>query len=333
MIALNANSQQQGYQQMAGTSGDQRHDLGFGSLAVQAPGALMGIRLVCEVLDHYSGPDARKLWLIAWAEKANDRTRAGWPTREVLVHRTGRSPSRVSHIAEELETGGVLKRDGGGNRSGPARYILLPLDSAQKSALSPHPKAEVEGAPETHPSTASKGAAKAHPKSKVKGADSPVKGAESGRKGADPKPQPAETGSLPLTIPSTEQPSQEPPAVADAPTAQMILASFIDWVRANGGSLTQRTIGQLARQIGELLGQDIPDRHVRQGLADWYAAGHHAATLDSFVNAAVNAAARGRLSQNGHGPSATSRPATTDQRMADAQALKAKLAARRQEQP
>ena len=89
--------------------------------------ALVGIRLVTEVLDHYHGPDARKLWLIAWAEKANDRTRAGWPTREVLAHRTGRSPSRASHIAEELVAEGVLKRDGGGNRSGPARFVLLPF--------------------------------------------------------------------------------------------------------------------------------------------------------------------------------------------------------------
>ena len=79
---------------------------------------LVGIRLVTEVLDRYHGPDARKLWLIAWAEKANDGTRAGWPTREVLAHRTGRSPSRASHIAEELVAEGVLKRDGGGNRTG-----------------------------------------------------------------------------------------------------------------------------------------------------------------------------------------------------------------------
>ena len=28
-----------------------------------------------EVLDRYHGPDSRKLWLLAWAEKANDRTR------------------------------------------------------------------------------------------------------------------------------------------------------------------------------------------------------------------------------------------------------------------
>jgi hypothetical protein len=250
----------------------------------------MGIRLVCEVLDHYHGPDARKLWLISWAEKANDRTRTGWPTRDVLAHRTGRSASRVSHISDELIAEGVLKRDGGGNRSGPARFIMQPLTIPVKGAPSPHPSSGLKGAPSPHP------------KPEVKGADSARKGADSTIKGADSTPLPAETGPLPLTIPSEVQPSEVPPAAADAPTAQTILGNFIDWVRENGGDLTQRTIGQLAKQIGELLAQDIPDRHVRQGLADWYAAGHHAATLDSFVNATVNAAARGRLSQNGHGP-------------------------------
>jgi len=271
----------------------------------------MGIRLVSEVLDRYHGPDARKLWLLAWAEKANDGTRAGWPTREVLAHRTGRSPSRVSHLADELVTEGVIKRDGGGNRSGPARFILLPLGAPEKSAPSPHPsdeemgahdphsQPEVKGASSAHSSELGKSAARAHPKPRVKGAESAGKGAESGRKGADPMPLPAETGSLPLSISSEEQPSQKPSVVADAPTAQTIIASFIDWVRANEGELTRRTAGQLAKQIGDLLEQGMPDRYIRKGLADWYAAGQNPSTLDSFVNAARNAAVRHRASQSG----------------------------------
>src|SRR5450631_2598337 len=115
----------------AATGGHLRHGPGSGLQAPpwlpREPGGVMGIKLVTEVLDHYRGPDARKLWLLAWAEKANDRTRTGWPTRGVLAQRTGRSPSRVSHISDELVTEGVLKRDGGGNRSGPARFVLLPL--------------------------------------------------------------------------------------------------------------------------------------------------------------------------------------------------------------
>ena len=259
----------------------------------------MGIRLVCEVLDHYHGPDARKLWLISWAESANDRTRAGWPTRDLLSRRTGRSASRVSHISEELVAEGILKRDGGGNRSGPARFILLPFATDEKSAPRAHPSSTRKSAAKAHPEAELKGAPRAHPKPGVKGAESGRKGAESGRKGADPISLPAETGPLPLSIPSEVQPSEVLPAVADAPTAQSILASFIDWVRANDGDLTRRTIGLLAKQIGDLVEQDMPDRYIRQGLAAWHASGQHPSTLDSFVNAARNAASRGHAAQNG----------------------------------
>jgi|HubBroStandDraft_6_1064221.scaffolds.fasta_scaffold00062_113 hypothetical protein len=270
----------------------------------------MGIRLVCEVLDHYRGPDTRKLWLLAWAEKANDGTRAGWPTRDVLSHRTGRSPSRVSHIADELVTEGVLKRDGGGNRSGPARFILMPLNAPVKGAPSTHPKPAIKGADPSPlpaetvslPGTEVKGAPRTHPKPEVKGAESERKGAESAIKGADPSPLPAETVSLPLSIPSEVQPSEDL-AVADAPvpTPQTILADFIDWVRGNGGDLTERTIGRLAAQIGKLVGERKPDKHIRQGLADWFVAGKNVSLLDDFVNAAMNAAARDRAAQNGGG--------------------------------
>ena len=102
----------------------------------------MGIRLVTEVLDRYHGPDARKLWLIAWAEKANDRTRAGWPTREVLAHRTGRSPSRASHIAEELVTEGVLKRTAAATAAAPRGSSCCPSPTWKRVRPAAHPKAE-----------------------------------------------------------------------------------------------------------------------------------------------------------------------------------------------
>jgi hypothetical protein len=257
----------------------------------------VGIRLVTEILDRYHGPDARKLWLLAWAEKANDRTRAGWPTREVLARRTGRSPSRVSHIADELVAEGVIKRDGGGNRSGPARFILLPLADPEMGAVRAHPKAKVEGAAKAHSSCPEQGAPRTHPQPEVKGAESAGKGAESEVKGADPSPQPAETGPLPLINPQVKQPSEEPPADADAPTAQTIIGGFIDWVRSIDGDLTKRSVGQLAKQVGDLLAQGKSDRHVKIGLADWFRSGQHPATLDSFVNAAINAEARARAAQ------------------------------------
>jgi hypothetical protein len=86
------------------------------------------------------------------------------------------------------------------------------------------------------------------------------------------------------------------PTGAAETTAQTILAGFIDWDHANGGHLTRRTIGQLAKHIGGLLAEGVGDKHIRQGLADWRGQGQHPSTLHSFVDAAMrgSAAARSR---------------------------------------
>ena len=81
-----------------------------------------------EVLDHYHGPHARKLWLIAFAESANNRTRTGWSPRWKLAHRSDISPHHATHTAGELIREGVIKRHGGGYRGQAAVYELLPLD-------------------------------------------------------------------------------------------------------------------------------------------------------------------------------------------------------------
>ncbi len=91
----------------------------------------MSVKLMVEVLDHYHGPTHRKLWLIAWAEKANDGSRTGYCKREVLAARLGRSLSRVTHIAGELEAEGTIKRLSAGVWSKAAVYELPPLDSSQ----------------------------------------------------------------------------------------------------------------------------------------------------------------------------------------------------------
>jgi hypothetical protein len=91
----------------------------------------VSIDLVVEVLDHYHGPHSRKVWLLAWAEKVPKGSRTGYCKREVLVARLGRSPSRVSGIARELEDEGTIKRLGGGVWGKAAVYELLPLATAQ----------------------------------------------------------------------------------------------------------------------------------------------------------------------------------------------------------
>lgn len=99
-----------------------------------------------------------------------------------------------------------------------------------------------------------------------------------------------------MSAPPPSYPSVTPSDVGAeaAPTAQTILAAFIDWDTGNGGTLTKRTKGQLAKHIGALLAEGVGDRHIRQGLADWRAKGVHPSALDSFVNAAMNGHGRTR---------------------------------------
>ncbi len=178
----------------------------------------MGIRLIVEALDHYHGEAHRKLWLIAFAEQANDKSRQGWPPRDLLARRADTSPSRASHIATALVGEGVLRRDGGGNRSGPAKYTMLPLapsPAESKSAASAHPKDAVESAPSAHSSQEEKCAPSTHPKPQIKGARDGIKGARS-------PALPAETGSLPLksipltnTSPSRKREEYDDPAFSE----------------------------------------------------------------------------------------------------------------------
>lgn len=88
----------------------------------------MSAKLLAEVLDHYHGPTRHKLWLLAFAEFANDETRAAWPSRRLLAWRVDVSESRASHIASALVAEGVIKRDEAGRKGrGSTRYVLVPL--------------------------------------------------------------------------------------------------------------------------------------------------------------------------------------------------------------
>lgn len=250
----------------------------------------MGIKLVVEVLDHYQGPDARKLWLLAWAEKASDDTRSGWPPRSLIAHRTGRSPSRVSHIADELVTEGVLKRDGGGNRSGPARFALLQLTTG-KGAESAHSFREPKGAPRPHPK-AGKSAPSPHPKPQIKGA-------ESAGKGADPEPRPAKTGPSSLIYPSEEQ---NPSTAAQAPPKQRRGTRVPDDFAK---SLTPGLVAWARRECPHVDGRRETERFMDywqsksgQGACklDWIA------TWRNWMRTAEDRAPRNRASPNGQSP-------------------------------
>jgi hypothetical protein len=224
----------------------------------------MSVKLMVEVLDRYHGPFHRKLWLIAFAERANVRTRTGWPSREELARRCGVTPGRATKIAAELIAEGAVKRVGGpGHRGRATTYTLLPLPGlVAQDATSP----KRTGGPGRHQSRARNGGAER----RNGGAKRPTGGA-----GQHPNPQ---------TLINPHPPEG---AASLAPTAQTILGAFIDWDRDNGGKLTRQTIGQLARHIDRLLAEGIDDKHIRQGLAAWRAKRCNPSALHSFVDAAM----------------------------------------------
>jgi hypothetical protein len=99
---------------------------------------VVSVNLMVEVLDNYHGPIVRKLWLVAFAEYANDETRAGWPSRHLLAQRLGVSESYASQIATALVSEGVIKRDGAGGRGrGATRYVLAPLPNGVSPGQTP----------------------------------------------------------------------------------------------------------------------------------------------------------------------------------------------------
>ena len=65
---------------------------------------VMGVKLMVEVLDRYHGP--HKLWLVGFAEQANEVTRVGWPRRDLLARRADVTVWHSSHIAAELAAEG-----------------------------------------------------------------------------------------------------------------------------------------------------------------------------------------------------------------------------------
>jgi hypothetical protein len=89
---------------------------------------VVSVKLMVEVLDHYHGPPSRKLWLVAFAEVANDHSRAGWCPRSVLAARVGVSGPRASNIASALVAEGVIKRERPGSRYHSTVYVIAELN-------------------------------------------------------------------------------------------------------------------------------------------------------------------------------------------------------------
>lgn len=120
---------------------------------------------------------------------------------------------------------------------------------------------------------------------------------------------------VPVPVPVVAPNGATIPPTAGAATAQTLVAEWIDHVPKKPPS---NVIGQVSRNLKSMLDEGLDPADVRRGLAEWARKGLHPSTLPSVVNEVMNA--RPLRSVNGT-------RSTTDDRVAAAQALKAKFRA------
>ncbi len=79
-----------------------------------------------------------------------------------------------------------------------------------------------------------------------------------------------------------------------APTAQTIVAAWVDWLQQRPPS---NVVGQVAKHVGQMLAEGIDPADIRRGLGLWSDKGLHPSTLPSVVNEVMNAPRSGRSRQ------------------------------------
>jgi hypothetical protein len=107
--------------------------------------AAMSAQMMAEILDHYHGPANHKMWLLAWADHADDETRSGWCPRTQLAKRVGVSLRTVTRIAAALVEAGTLKREGLAYHGHSAVYVLGDLNGCGSGTPSMSPFTPPEG--------------------------------------------------------------------------------------------------------------------------------------------------------------------------------------------
>jgi hypothetical protein len=232
-----------------------------------------------------------------------------------------RNPRTIRRLMAELRDGyGVISRGRHGNQHDSSKYALvLPADG-----LAGRGKAVKDGR------AADRARASRTPKARrAPGALRPVHEPEHrAHKGRAPGAQGPSTGrGAPpyqdqdqVPTPSVSGDGFAAPRERSGPTAQTILAGFIDWDRVNGGTLTKRTIGALSRQIKDLLDEGIDPAHIKRALAAWRVRGQHPSALHSFVDAAMAPRGRPAGSEAGWPPSRPRRGSDIDWEAAMARA-------------
>jgi hypothetical protein len=216
--------------------------------------------------------------------------------RDVLGYDHERSVRRL--IAELRDGYGVIRRTRHGNQYRPAGYALvIPGDLAERSEAARDSRAEDRKRASRQPKTRrAPDAVRPEQSGRAPDAVRPEQMNEH-RTHSDraPDAQRPSTGRSASPYYQENQVDQVPPSAGaaplapTAPTTQTILASFIDWDRSNGGQLTRRTIGQLAKYISGMLAEGVEEKHIGRGLAAWRAKRCNPSALHSFVDAAMAA--------------------------------------------
>jgi hypothetical protein len=235
----------------------------------------MASRLVGEVLDHCPDLPRRQFRvLVALALDASDATRQAKPGHELLARRGNCSVRTVGRAIDGLAARGLVKIVAYPGHKHRTVYAILPMPGTPDTSMAEDTSANDvadDDRPERRPS-----AGERRP-SERRTSDNDVAG----------------SFKTYLPIPTVSG------TASAAPTAQAILAAFIDWDRARGGQLTQRTIGQLATHISGLLAEGIAEQHIKRGLIDWRDRRQHPSTLHSFVDAASSGQPAARSRRDG----------------------------------
>lgn len=244
----------------------------------------MGWKLVREILDYCPDLPYRQFRaFMAMALDGNDATRRCMPGMDKITRQANCGQRTTERSLDGLRKRGLIKTVEPAAPGRRAVYEILPLGVTPDTELSgDSPDSMMTGDSTTPDSMVTdERPSVSRQRPSISGQRPSVSGQRPSVSGRTPDTMVADPQSSPLSSPQSS-----PDAADAAPSAQRIIAGFIDWDQGNGGKLSRRTKEQLARHVGELLGEGFTEQQVKRGLTEWRAAGKHAATLPSFVEAA-----------------------------------------------
>lgn len=280
----------------------------------------MAVKVIGWVWDCSQAKGAERLVLLAIADCANASGYDAWPSMTELCRKTLLSERGVQKAIRRLEEMGELKVTALGGRGRTNRYqVLMETPNVVQDFEPAKPRTSDGVSGQTNPEQSS-GFSKPRTSDGVSGAEL------AGQPENGDVQRSTETPNLVRETPNHVHPEPSvtvnttnsygvgaADATRDAPTAQTLVGEWIDHCNKRPPG---RVIGQVSKEIGLLLREDIAYADVRAGVAAWHQKGLHPSTLASVVHEVMNSPSTAAVQKP--------KPSTTDQRVAQAQALKVK---------